>query len=74
MIDGRTAATPPIVVGVVYVFAPDRKVERPAAHLEHFKGVPHVDGYAGVRASDPPVATAFSLRVGRTRRNLYDVA
>ncbi|MEY9148699.1 transposase [Bradyrhizobium elkanii] len=31
----------------VYVFAPDRKAQRPAAHLTHFKGVLHVDGYAG---------------------------
>jgi len=30
----------------VYLFAPDRKAERPASHLEHFRGV-HVDGYAG---------------------------
>jgi transposase len=31
----------------VYLFAPDRRAERPASHLEHFKGVLHVDGYAG---------------------------
>ena len=31
----------------VYLFAPDRKAERPVAHLAHFKGVLHVDGYAG---------------------------
>ena len=31
----------------VYLFAPDRKAERPASHLEDFKGVLHVDGYAG---------------------------
>jgi hypothetical protein len=29
------------------VFAPDRKAERPATHLQHFRGVLHVDGYAG---------------------------
>jgi transposase len=29
------------------VFAPDRKGECPASHLEHFSGVLHVDGYAG---------------------------
>jgi transposase len=32
---------------VVYHFAPDRKAERPLAHLKDFKGVVHVDGYAG---------------------------
>ena len=26
---------------------PDRRAERPAAHLQHFSGVLHVDGYAG---------------------------
>ena len=31
----------------VYLFAPDRKAERPASHLANFKGVLHVDGYAG---------------------------
>ena len=31
----------------VFVFAPDRKRERPAAHLKNFSGVLHVDGYAG---------------------------
>jgi hypothetical protein len=37
---GGTAAP-----AAVYVFAPDRKGERPASHLEHFSGVLHVDGY-----------------------------
>ena len=33
--------TPP---AAIFVFAPDRKSERPAAHLELFSGVLHVDG------------------------------
>ena len=33
--------------GAAYVYAPDRKAERPIAHLEGFKGVLQVDGYAG---------------------------
>jgi transposase len=40
-------ADPP---GVVYLYAPDRKAERPAAHLAGFTGVLQVDGYAGYRA------------------------
>jgi transposase len=36
--------------GVVYLYAPDRKAERPAAHLAGFTGVLQVDGYAGYRA------------------------
>ena len=39
-------ADPP---GVVYVYAPDRKAERPIAHLDGFKGILQVDGYAGYR-------------------------
>jgi hypothetical protein len=31
----------------VYLSAPDRRAERPASHLENFKDVLHVDGYAG---------------------------
>ncbi len=36
--------------GVVYVYAPDRKAERPMAHLAGFRGVLQVDGYGGYRA------------------------
>ncbi|WP_315766538.1 IS66 family transposase, partial [Bradyrhizobium sp. SZCCHNS2005] len=39
-------ADPP---GVVYVYAPDRKAERPIFHLEGFKGILQVDGYVGYR-------------------------
>src|ERR1700704_818532 len=39
-------ADPP---GVAYVYAPDRKAERPIAHLADFKGILQVDGYAGYR-------------------------
>src|SRR6266536_2361656 len=41
---GWSGPEPP---AAVFLFAPDRKSERPAAHLEHFSGVLHVDGYAG---------------------------
>jgi hypothetical protein len=38
---------PPVVA---YIYAPDRKAERPAAHLKGFHGTLQVDGYAGYRA------------------------
>jgi len=41
---GWSGPEPP---AAVYLFAPDRRAERPAAHLQHFSGVLHVDGYAG---------------------------
>jgi transposase len=37
-------ADPP---GVAYVCVPDRKAERPIAHLAGFKWILQVDGYAG---------------------------
>lgn len=40
-------ADPP---GVAYVYAPDRKAERPITHLAGFKGILQVDGYGGYRA------------------------
>ncbi|NBC33550.1 MAG: transposase, partial [Alphaproteobacteria bacterium] len=43
---GRAASyLDPPAVG--YVYAPDRKGERPAAHLTGFAGILQVDGYAG---------------------------
>ncbi|MFK4496112.1 hypothetical protein ABIF86_000403 [Bradyrhizobium japonicum] len=33
--------------GVAYVYAPDRKADRPIAHRAGFKGILQVDGYAG---------------------------
>ena len=34
---------------VTYVYAPDRKAERPITHLAGFKGILQVDGYGGYR-------------------------
>ena len=36
--------------GVAYVYAPDRKAERRITHLNGFRGVLQMDGYAGYRA------------------------
>jgi transposase len=40
----------PAPPAVAYVYAPDRKAERPAAHLHGFRGILQVDGYAGYKA------------------------
>ncbi len=40
-------SNPPIVA---YVYAPDRKAERPYAHLGDFSGILQVDGYSGYTA------------------------
>lgn len=60
--------------GVVYVYAPDRKAERAAAHLAGFTGVLQVDGYAGYR----PLAEKGDIRLAfcwaHVRRRFYELA
>ena len=60
--------------GVTYVYAPDRKAERPIAHLSGFKGILQVDGYAGYRplAERGDVELAFCW--AHVRRRLYELA
>jgi transposase len=59
---------------VVYVYAPDRKAERPIAHLAGFKGVLQVDGYGGYRvlAERGDVELAFCW--SHVRRRFYELA
>ncbi|MFT0862653.1 IS66 family transposase [Ancylobacter sp. G4_0304] len=68
---GWSGPEPP---AAVYLFAPDRRAERPAAHLQHFSGVLHVDGYAGfeplARNGDVMLAACWA----HARRKFYDVA
>jgi len=63
-------ADPP---AAVYFYSPDRKAERPAAHLQDFRGVLQVDGYAGfeqLRASgDIQLAACWA----HARRKFYEV-
>jgi transposase len=60
--------------GVAYVYAPDRKAERPIAHLEGFKGILQVDGYGGYRvlAERSDVKLAFCW--AHVRRRFYELA
>src|SRR6516165_4925277 len=56
----------------IFVFAPDRKSERPAAHLQNFSGILHVDGYAGfsrLRARGDITLAACWVHM---RRNFYE--
>ena len=64
-------ADPP---GVAYVYAPDRKTERPREHLTGFMGVLQVDGYSGykVLAKDGNLQLAFCW--SHVRRRFYDLA
>ena len=60
--------------GAVYVYAPDRRGERPAAHLARFKGVLQVDGYAGFE----PLAASGEVQLAacwaHARRKFYEIA
>src|SRR4051795_2633774 len=60
--------------GVAYVYAPDRKAERPIIHLGGFNGILQVDGYAGYRklAEGGEVRLAFCW--SHVRRNFYELA
>jgi transposase len=60
--------------GVAYVYAPDRKAERPIAHLAGFRGVLQVDGYGGykVLADGGEVRLAFCW--SHVRRRFYELA
>nr|WP_278450249.1 IS66 family transposase [Brevundimonas diminuta] len=60
--------------GAVYIYAPDRRGERPAAHLARFKGVLQVDGYAGFE----PLAASGEVQLAacwaHARRKFYEIA
>ena len=58
----------------IYLFAPDRKAERPASHLEGFKGVLHVDGYAGFERLAATGDIVLAACWAHTRRKFYEVA
>ena len=60
--------------GVAYVYAADRKAERPIAHLKGFTGILQVDGYGGykVLARQSNVQLAFCW--SHVRRKFYALA
>ncbi|GEP61823.1 hypothetical protein RSO01_89890 [Reyranella soli] len=60
--------------GVAYVYAADRKAERPIAHLKGFTGILQVDGYGGykVLARQSNVQLAFCW--SHVRRKFYELA
>lgn len=64
----------PAPPAAVYLFAPDRKAERPAAHLEDFKGILHVDGYAGFEMLTGDGDIVLVACWAHTRRKFYEVA
>jgi transposase len=57
----------------VYLYSPDRRAERPAAHLQCFRGTIHVDGYPGFDRL--PYAGHIQLAAcwAHARRKFYEV-
>jgi transposase len=62
---------PPVVA---YVYAPDRKAERPVAHLKRFRGVLQVDGYAGYGALAETGQVQLAFCWAHVRRPFYEIA
>jgi transposase len=60
--------------GVAYVYAPDRKAERPIAHLAGFAGTHQVDGYAGYRALAERGDVQLAFCWAHLRRRFYELA
>jgi transposase len=57
----------------VYFYSPDRKAERPASHLEGFRGVLQVDGYAGFERLTARSEIVLAACWAHTRRRFYDL-
>ena len=57
----------------VYFYSPDRRAERPASHLEAFRGVLQVDGYAGFERLTERGEIVLAACWAHTRRKFFDV-
>jgi hypothetical protein len=57
----------------VYFYSPDRKAERPASHLQDFRGVLQVDGYAGFERLTTPGDIVLAACWAHARRKFYDL-
>jgi transposase len=64
----------PAPPAAIFVYATDRKSERPASHLEHFSGVLHVDGYAGFERLTDRGNITLAACWAHTRRKFYELA
>ncbi len=60
--------------GVVYMYASDRKGERPMEHLEGFTGILQVDGYGGYSKLAKRNAVLLAFCWAHVRRKFYELA
>jgi transposase len=63
----------PAPPAALFMFAPDRRAERPVAHLKDFAGVVHVDGYAGFERLTAGGNIVLAACWAHTRRKFHDV-
>ena len=56
----------------VFFYSPDRKAERPAAHLDRFRGVLQVDGYAGFERLTAGGDIVLAACWAHARRKFYE--
>ena len=59
---------------MAYVYAADRKAERPIAHLKGFTGILQVDGYSGYKGAGQAEQRAARLLLEPLRRKFYELA
>lgn len=59
---------------MAYVYAPDRKAERPSAHLVGFKVILQVDGYGGYKVLAERGEVRLALRWAHVRLRFYELA
>jgi len=57
----------------VYFYSPDRKAARPVSHLDGFRGVLQVDGYAGFEQLTTRGDVVLAACWAHTRRKFYEV-
>ncbi|OYR08332.1 transposase C of IS166 homeodomain protein [Brucella grignonensis] len=60
--------------GVAYVYATDRKAERPIVHLAGFAGILQVDGYGGYRVLAEKSGATLAFCWAHVRRRFYELA
>ena len=63
----------PYPPAAVYFYSTDRKAERPASHLQGFRGVLQVDGYAGFERLTTGGDIVLAACWAHTRRKFYDL-
>jgi len=59
---------------VAFLYAPDRKAERPKAHLTGFSGILQVDGYAGYRKIGRRNDVALAFCWSHVRRKFFELS